>query len=112
MTHRPFADQLASTFINARGEVCHNLDSSKSKVAQRIRQDRERRAARRAFVAETKAWRSEIVSVRKQIEGNRKEGLQLSGSARTAKFQTAADLEKRARELQKLIEASAKTHGV
>jgi len=50
MKHKAFANLLASSFVNGRGELCHNLDSSRSKVAAAKRAEREARKAREARV--------------------------------------------------------------
>ena len=37
LTVNPFAAKLNNSFVNLRGEVCHNLDKSRSKVALQIK---------------------------------------------------------------------------
>jgi hypothetical protein len=108
----PFAAALSNTFINGRGEIATNLDSSKSKVAEKIRKDRDYKERKSAFLRETKEMRKEIVFCRDLVTTARKEGMKLQGESRTEKFQIAAQAEKRAKFLQEEISKLAKKHNI
>lgn len=110
--YKPFMEQLDNTFINRRGEISNNLQSSKSKVAKQIRQEREEKERASAFLKESKEMRKEITYSRKKVVSLRKAGMRLSGSARTEMFQAAASYERRVRELQALISELKRRHEV
>ena len=55
LTANPFAAKLANSFVNLRGEVCHNLDSSRSKAAAQIKVSRSPEAIKAAEEAKRQA---------------------------------------------------------
>jgi len=108
----PFAAALSNTFINGRGELSNNLDTSKSKVAEQLRKDRDYKERKLAFLRESRDMRKEIVFCRDLVQTARKEGMKLQGESRTEKFQIAATAEKRAKELQEEISKLAKKYRI
>lgn len=57
MTHNPFKAALTNAFVNGRGELSANLQTSRSKVAERIRSEQRRARLRELFwtISELKA---------------------------------------------------------
>lgn len=111
-TQNPFATALVNTFINGRGEISNNLDTSKSKVAEQIRKERDYKERKNSFLRESRDQRKEITYCRELVQSARKEGMKLTGELRTEKFQIAAVAEKRARDLQEEINKLAKKYRI
>ena len=55
--NNPFKDAFHNSFFNLRGELSHNLDTSKSKVAVARRAEQERDRQRKLLKAEQKRFR-------------------------------------------------------
>jgi len=111
-TNKPFEGLLSKSFVNLRGEVCNNLDSSKSKVAVQLRYQ----AAAREEINEvtsaiadvTKNIDSAVANVRKarfQRDLTLRKGLnaQRAGGEFSPLFKAAGEWSKSLREAQESI---------
>jgi len=108
--HNPFSVALEQVYVNGRGEICDNLETTKSKVGAEVRERREADQRRQDFLNKTANWRREIVKARRAVEDLRKEGMRLQGADRTQKFRDALEAEKETRRLQAKINAAAKRY--
>jgi hypothetical protein len=66
MTHNPFKTALVNSFVNGRGEYSTNLQSSKSKIAERLRAER-REEGRQEVLRQLRWKRSELLAKLKRL---------------------------------------------
>jgi len=72
LTYRPFADALANSFVNGRGELCHNLDTSRSKVAEEVKNRRAKEQKVSDLYKEVRTINKQIREIENQIAEARK----------------------------------------
>lgn len=112
LTQNPFAAALENMFVNASGEISNNLDKSKSKVAVQVRESRNCKRRKMAFLCESRDMRKKIVYYRELMHTARKEGMKLNGAERSEKFRIASTAEKRVKALQNEISKLAKKYRI
>ena len=110
--HKPFETLLNNVFINARGEVSTNLDTSASKYASSILAKRQAKQNKANFLKATEQRRKEIRELRERCHALRNSGIKLEGAERTAAFTYAVEVEQVIRRKQAKIDAIAKQWGV
>jgi hypothetical protein len=88
---RTIRQQLSNCFINARGEVCSNLATSRSKVAVTIR-NAERK---RSLIREKRNLERDVRNLEAQRDKLRKEGLTLGAIQREGMFKRANTMHQR-----------------
>ena len=111
MTHRPFESKLSNMFVNKKGEL-ENLETSRSKEAEKIRRLRddeehreEREAAKRTKRHRLGVLLDAAVKAEKERDALRAKGLKLGiGETRISCFAEAVKLDKEAKSSRSEIE--------
>jgi len=85
LSYKPFEKALENMFVNGRGELSNNLNSSRSKVAEEVRQRRAREAKEKDLQKkiyklnrDSHKVRLEIKEARNNVENNEKSKIALN----------------------------------